>query len=412
MAGGEGLPLLAAAGAHFCLLSGYYMLRSVREAMALEAGREHIPLLFTLTFFVMLVLLPVYWWVVARVRRDRLASVLYLPVVTLFLVIAAFVLGGRLSPALAGTYFVGVTAMNLFVVSIFWSLMADLWSPDAAKRLFGFVAAGGSAGALAGPAFNALFVERVGAGASIVLACMLLATAAVLVSIAQHRRAAADPQRAPDPRLRVGGRARDDLARLVRSPYLLGIAGLIVGGQILGAFMYNEQARYVESAFTTLTERAALFARIDLAVNVLALVFQSLVVGWLTVRAGIGTSLAALWAIGCASFVLLALVPTGTVLLATQVLRRAGDYGLFKPAREMLFTVLQPQSKFKSKSLLDTVLQRGADSVGNGLYLLVAGLGLASIAWLSAAACVLLLLGARRLGTAFADRERRAANMR
>jgi AAA family ATP:ADP antiporter len=134
---------------------------------------------------------------------------------------------------------------------------------------------------------------------------------------------------------------------------------------------------------------------------------QTLLVGWLTARAGVRATLTAMWGLSAASFAILALFPGGAMLLFTQVIRRGGDYGIFKPAREMLFTVLSPESKFKSKSFLDTVLQRGSDSLGNGLYVLVSGLGLAVIAGLCAAACVLLVMGARWLGAVFADQESR-----
>ena len=316
---------------------------------------------------------------------------------------------GHVPPKLAAVYFVSVTALNLFIISVFWSVMVDLWRPDSAKRLFGMVAAGGSAGALVGPAFNALLVEQLGATAVIYIACALLTGAVFAGMLAQSLRAQADAATATGASVAVGGRAVDDLARLARSPYLLGIAGLIVMGQVLGAFMYNEQAKYVEAAYTSLAERAALFARVDLASNILALLMQTLLVGWLTTRGGVRATLTAMWGVAAASFAMLAFFPGGALLLITQVVRRGGDYGLFKPAREMLFTVLSPQSKFKSKSLLDTVLQRGSDSLGNGLYLLVAGLGLAAIAGLCAAACVLLIMAARWLGAVFADQESRAS---
>jgi AAA family ATP:ADP antiporter len=404
VAPGERLALIAAAGTYFLLLCGYYMLRSLREAMALEAGRAHIPILFTLTFVVMLAILPAYWWLVARVRRDRLLATVYLPVVVLFCIVATFASGRHVAPLLAGGYFVLVTAVNLFLISVFWSVMVDLWPPGAAKRLFGFVAAGGSAGALVGPAFNATFVRQLGVSAVIYVACSLLVLAVFSGVATQWLRARA-PETAVDTRVAVGGRAIDDLLRLARSPYLLAIAGFIVLGQCFGAFMYNEQARYVATAYTNLTDRAALFARLDLASSVFSLLMQSLVVGWLTVRGGVRATLTAMWALCAVSFGVLALFPTGAVFLTTQVVRRGADYGLFKPAREMLFTVLSPETKFKSKSLLDTVLQRGADSVGNGLYLLIAPLGLAGIAAVCTSACVLLVMGARWLGAAFADRE-------
>jgi ATP:ADP antiporter, AAA family len=139
---------------------------------------------------------------------------------------------------------------------------------------------------------------------------------------------------------------------------------------------------------------------------------QTIVVGWITVRGGVRATLTTIWALCGVSFAALAVAPTGAMLLATQVLRRGADYGLFKPAREMLFTVLSPETKFKSKSLLDTVLHRGADSVGNGLYLALAPLGLAGIAAVCTSACVLLVMGARWLGAAFADQENKGLRSR
>jgi len=371
--------------------------------MAIEAGRDNIPLLFTLTFVVMLAILPIYWWVVARIPRNRILACVYLPITVLFAVIATAASTGHVPPKLAAAYFVSVTAVNLFIVSVFWSVMVDLWRPDSAQRLFGMVAAGGSLGALAGPAFNALFVERLGATNVIYVACAMLVGAVACGMLAQRTRAKADSTAATH--VAVGGRAIDDIARLVRSPYLLLIAGLIVVGQVFGAFMYNEQAKYVEAAYANLTERAALFARIDLAANVLALFMQSVVVGWITARGGVRATLSTVWLLAGVSFAILALVPSGAVLLATQVLRRGVDYGLFKPSREMLWTVLEPASKFKSKSLIDTALQRGSDSLGSGLYLLLAPLGVAAIAGLCAAACVLLLPVARWLGATFTEQE-------
>lgn len=410
VAPGEGRALLAAAAAYFLLLAGYYMLRSLREAFALEVGREQIANLFYATFFVMMAILPVYWFVVARVPRRWLFPAVYSVVVVLFSALAAGMAiapGNRILPAV---YFVAVTSLNLFIVSVFWSVMVDAWRSQAAKRLFGFIAAGGSAGAIAGPAFNALFVERLGPSPTIWVACGILLLATLLGRRAQFHEVAADDSVSPvDPHARlalpVGGRAIDDLKRLGTSPYLLAIAGLIVGGQILGGFMYQEQAKYVEAAYTTLAERAALFARIDLAVSVLSLVFQSLVVGWIAARGGVRLALGLVPMLLIGSLVLLALLPIGAVLLATQVFRRAVDYGLFKPTREMLFTVLNAESKFKSKSLIDTLLQRGGDSVSQLAYPLVAGFGLVGVSWALAGVSAVMLLVALWLGSVFGRRE-------
>jgi len=413
VAPGEGRALLAAAGAYFLLLAGYYMLRSLREAFALEVGRAQIANLFFITFFVMMAILPVYWFVVARLPRRWLFPAIYSAVVVLFSALAAgmaFASGNRILPAI---YFVAVTSLNLFIVSVFWSVMVDAWRSQSAKRLFGYIAAGGSAGAIAGPGFNALFVEQLGPSPTIWVACFVLLLATVLGRRAQFLEAQGEQgDGGVDPRARlalpVGGRAIDDLKRLVTSPYLPVIAALIIGGQVLGGFMYQEQAKYVESAYVTLAERAALFARIDLAVSVLSLVFQGVVVGWVAARGGLRLALGLVPILLIGSLVLLALLPVGAVLLWTQVFRRAVDYGLFKPTREMLFTVLNPESKFKSKSLIDTLLQRGGDSVSQLAYPLVAGFGLAGVAWSLAGVSVLMLLGALWLGAVFGRQEREA----
>ncbi|MFZ9709344.1 MAG: NTP/NDP exchange transporter [Steroidobacteraceae bacterium] len=397
IAPGEGRALLSAAAAYFALLSGYYMLRSLREAFALEVGREHIASLFYLTFVVMLGVLPLYWFLVARLPRRALFPVIYSAVVVLFVGLATAMGNGEVGRVVGAVYFVAVTSLNLFIVSVFWSVMVDAWRSESAKRLFGFIAAGGSAGAIAGPLFNSLFVESIGPRATIYVACLLISLAILLGRRAQRLEADTNARLV----LPVGGRAIDDLKRFATSPYLLAIASLIIGGQIIGGFMYQEQAKYVESAYETLTSRAALFARIDLAVNVLSLVFQTVVVGWVASRGGVRHALSLVPLLLIGSFVLLVALPVGTVLIATQVFRRALDYGLFKPTREMLFTILNPESKFKSKSLIDTLLQRGGDSVSQLAYPLVAGFGLVGVSGVLAGVSVLMLLMTWWLGQSF-----------
>jgi AAA family ATP:ADP antiporter len=404
---GEGRAVLSAAAAYFFLLCGYYMLRSLREAFALEVGRESIATLFYVASGIMAVVLPLYWFVVARLPRRLMFPVIYSAVALLFTGLAvgmAVAPGGRLLPAV---YWVAVTSLNLFIVSVFWSVMVDAWRSVAARRVFGFIAAGGSAGAIAGPLINTLFVERSGTTNIIFVAVAFLVVAAVFGHRAQAVEARSEGQ---DPSARlslaVGGRAIDDLKRLATSPYLVAIAGVVVLGQVIGGFMYQEQAKYVEGAYTALESRAALFAKIDLATSVLALFFQAVIVGWLASRGGLRAALGAAPVLLVGSFLALALAPVGAVLLATQVLRRATDYGLFKPTREMLFTVLNPESKFKSKSLIDTLLQRGGDSLAQLTYPLVAGFGLAGVAWVLAGVSVAMLVVALWLAAVFTRRER------
>ncbi|MFO0509743.1 MAG: hypothetical protein ACK51K_03715, partial [Gammaproteobacteria bacterium] len=305
---GEGRAVLASGAAYLFLLAGYYMLRSLREAYALEVGREHIATLFYIALAVMVVVLPLYWFVVARLPRRSMFPAIYSAVALLFLGLAFGMQAMPGSKLLPAVYWVSVTSLNLFIVSVFWSVMVDAWRSGSAKRVFGFIAAGGSIGAILGPMFNSLFVERVGATVVIVIAVTLLLVAAAL----GHRAQAAEARsEGLDPAARlalpVGGRAIDDIRRLVTSPYLLAIAGIVVLGQIIGGFMYQEQAKYVEAAYTTLESRAALFARIDWATNGLALLFQAVIVGWLAARGGLRAALGAVPVLLLGSFLLLAL---------------------------------------------------------------------------------------------------------
>jgi AAA family ATP:ADP antiporter len=394
--------LLAAAG-YFCLLCGYYMLRPLRDSLALEVGVRYNRWLFTAVLVCSLVLLPIYWWLVGRTPRGRL---LWIAAVLFALVFVSLAIGLKLAPrepALAFAYFVALTTANFYIVSVFWSAMADVWRPELAKRFFGYVAAGGSLGALVGPPLVRLGIHELGPTPLIILACAFILGSAPCVSAARRvlRRFSA---RVPDGAIPVGGRALDDLARLARTPYLLGIAGLLIAGQMIGAFMYSEQGKYVAANYSSLADRASLFATMEFCVNLLAFTFQAGVVGWLTRRGGVSASLSAMPVLLGVTFIALGLYPIGAMLLATQVIRRAADYGLGKPAREMLFTVINPESKFKSKSLIDTVLQRGADSLGQWVYVFVSPLGLAGIAWLCAGLSVAVLGATLRLGRAFETR--------
>jgi len=398
--------LLAAAAASFCMLGGYYMLRPIRDAMALDAGVSNF-VLFSAVLACSTLLLPLYWWLVGRTPRGRLLWFVYVPFALMFLVLAVALDLYPRDQKLAFAYFVVHASGNLYVISVFWSAMADVWRPELAKRFYGYVAAGGSAGAVLSPFIVTSFVEQVGHTPLIVVACVSILASAALVATARGiLRRCATGGSVPDSTIPVGGRALDDLARLVRTPYLLGIAGIIIAGQIIGAFMYSEQGRMIAGMFSSDLERTAFFARLELFVNLLALFFQAVVVTWLTRRGSVALSLSAMPVLIGASFIVLAAAPVALVFFVTQVIRRAADYGLGKPPREMLFTVLNPETKFKSKSLIDTVMQRSSDVLGQWLYQFVAGLGLAGIAALCGALCAVLLAAARLLGVGFEKRQR------
>jgi len=404
---GERRALLAAASACFFLLGGYYVLRPIREALALEVGVRNNFQLFLMVMAASCVMLPIYWWLVGRTPRTRLLWLVNVSFAAIFIALAFALAAMPGNRVLAGTYFVTLTTSNLLLIAVFWSAMSDVWRPELAKRFYGYVAAGGSAGAIVGNlVVRGVVIER-GLPPLIIGACVGIVVSAALVSYARAALRGAGGRGVPDGAIPVGGRALDDLRRLCTSPYLLGIAGIIIIGQTIGAFMYNEQGKYIASLYPSAEERAAMFANLEIAVNLLAMFFQAVIVSWLTRRGSVALSLSAMPALVGGSFVLLALIPTGAVLLITQVIRRAADYGLGKPPREMLFTVLNPESKFKSKSLIDTVLQRGSDVGGQAVYKLVEGAGVVGMSWICVLLCAGLLFSTRTLGRAFESRRAR-----
>ena len=266
--------LLAAAG-YFCLLCGYYMLRPLRDSLALEVGVRYNRWLFTAVLVCSVALLPIYWWLVGRTPRGRLLWIVAALFALVFVSLAVGLKMAPREPALAFAYFVALTTANFYIVSVFWSAMADVWRPELAKRFFGYVAAGGSLGALLGPPLVRLGIHELGPTPLIIFACAFILCSAPCVSAARRvLRSGVGGARVPDGAIPVGGRALDDLARLARTPYLLGIAGLLIAGQMIGAFMYSEQGKYVAASYSSLADRAALFATMEFCVNLLAFAFQ------------------------------------------------------------------------------------------------------------------------------------------
>ncbi|HJZ88330.1 MAG TPA: MFS transporter [Polyangia bacterium] len=381
----------------FALLCGYYVLRPVREEMGIARGAEQLPWFFLGTFVATLAAVPLYSWVVARKPRRRIVPVVYhfaAANLLLFWVLLRFGLVPR--PALAPVFFVWLSVFNLFVVSVFWSLMADLFTPEQGKRLFGFIAAGGSAGGLLGPLVAAFLTRRIGQAQLLLLAATLVELAVVCVSQLAHPRTQRHAQ-AP-----IGGGIWAGFVGVARSRFLQGIAGQTLATTVTATFLYLQQARIVQAAALDPATRTMLFARIDLCVNLVALLVQAAGTGRLLARAGlaVGLSVTPLCnALGCAA---LALAPRFGVLMAVQAVRRAAHYAVERPSREVLFTVVPDEDKYKAKSFLDTFVYRGGDLLGSwafrglgALGLAIRGTALAAIP-LSAAWLVLVLFLARR----------------
>src|SRR5882724_2016509 len=346
---GEVAAMLWSFAYFFCLLCGYYILRPVRDEMGIQGGVENLQWLFTGTFATMLAAVPLFGWVSSRFPRRKLLPIVYLFFVAnllIFYVLLQF----RIAPTFtAQAFFIWVSVFNLFVVSVFWSFMADLYRNEQARRLFGFISAGGSLGALAGPTVTTVLAPATGPAILLPLSACLLLMAVLCIyrlagRVARNPRDLAEIGRRAAERP-IGGNIFAGVTLTLKSPYLLGIGVYVVLGTVLSTFLYFHQAYIVSMAISDSGSRTALFAQIDLAVNVLTLVCQLFVVNRLIARFGIGTTLMVLPALAVVGFLLIGLAPTLTVLVAFQVLRRAGEYAIARPAREILFTVLNRISR-------------------------------------------------------------------
>jgi AAA family ATP:ADP antiporter len=394
----------------FMLMSAYYLLRPLRDAMAIGAGLENLPWLYTGTFVAMLTLTPLFGALVSRVRKQLLLPITYgFFASNLF----AFYLLFKMNPDgrwIAISFFIWLSVFNYFVVSVFWSFMADIFRDVEAKRLFGPIAAGGGTGAILGPLVMQFLVPRIGVDAVVGLAMLLLlGTLPCIRGLAlwadkRHGRFVKPPG---DPESRIGGGMLSGLLLVARSPYLFGIFSVIAIGSVTGVFMYNELLRLVEANYSELATRAQYFGRLDTAVNVVAWLFQGVVVGWLIRKFEVAGALVAIPILALLSFVTLAVVPTLMILAGGQILRRAGEFGIAKPSREVLFTVVDAEAKYKAKNFIDTVMQRGSDMAGIWLFFLMqsVGFGLSGYSIICAVCMVAAIAISLGLGRAFARRQ-------
>lgn len=378
------------------LLASYYMIRPLRDALGAGVGGDQIKYLSAAVFVTMLLIVPVFGWLVAHFRRNVLLPAVYAFFVANLLAFAAVFAASPDDPWVARVFYVWTTVFNLFVVSVFWSFMADLWREEQGRRLFGVIAAGGSLGGLVGPMLTRAVVADVGiAGVALMSAGFLACTLGTIVMLARHAGAesALARTRLDEP---VGGAILAGLARLASSPFLLGIAALLAVGATLGMFVYIELADYVRETFATATERTRFYSLRDFWVNAIALVLQLVVVGRLTSRFGVRTTLLFTGVIFTASFATIGLAPSLLALAAANVALRACEFGLAKPSRDMLYTVVDPETKYKVKNVIDTAIYRGTDMASGFLHaaIVAAGVTLGGLGWIG----VVLALGLVALG--------------
>jgi ATP:ADP antiporter, AAA family len=399
----------------FFLLASYYVVRPLRDEMAIAGGVNRLPWLFTATLVLMVLAVPIWSALAARLPTRRLIAIVYrffLANLLLFFVLFQFPV---IHVVLARALFVWTSVFNLFVVSVFWSFMADVFQQHQGKRLFGFVAAGGSAGAIMGPLITSTIVGRIGPVNLLLIAALLLEAASQcaarlatwstrppppsgqdgiqprtdqpfvpaspglaspgLTAPGLTAPGAGDPQPGIGEKRDsdaigsgVGGGAWAGLRLLFTSSYLGGIAAyvlLLTGTATLG---YMLQARLVVAEGLTPSARTALFARIDLVVNIGAAAVQALLAGRVLARFGVGPALLLGPILTIASALALGALPRLSVLICGNVTRRVAEYAVSRPAREVLFTVVTREEKYKPKSLIDTVVYRAGDASSSWLF--------------------------------------------
>jgi AAA family ATP:ADP antiporter len=381
---GEGRALGWSFAYFFFLLAGYYVLRPLRDEMGIAGGVRNLHWLFTATFAVMLAAVPAYGALVARLPRRRFIPLVYhffVANIAVFWLLLSFDLG---KVQVARVFFVWISVFNLFAVSVFWSYMADLFASEQGKRLFGFIAAGGSAGALLGPLLAVGLALPLGPVNLLIVAALLLELAVLcgrrLETAAPPAAAVgaphADTTAAPPGSAGLGGGWLTGIAMVLRSPYLAGIALWVALLSLAGTFLYFQQANIVAAASDDPAVRTRIFASIDLAIGILTLIVQLLATGKLIGRFGVGRAAAALPLVFVLGFLLLAVAPMLLVVVAFQAIQRTANFALSNPAREVLFPVLQREEKYKAKNVIDIVVFRGADAASGWLFALMRGAGL------------------------------------
>ena len=384
----------------FSVLMSYYIMRPIRDEMGVAGGVKNLPWLFTGTLIAMVAVNVPYGALVRALPRVRFIAVTYrFFAINILMFAVALWLANKTQTVWVGrVFFIWISVFNLFVVSVFWAMMVDTFDPEQSKRLFGFIAAGATLGAL----FGSLVVVAL---AKHVPQTILLVGAAVLLEIAVFgvRRLSAHAkvmrlEEAVVADERIGGSIWAGFAKTFASPYLLNTALFLLLFSLTSTLLYFQVADAAASAFHGKAARTAFFADIDLAVNVLTLAIQIFATGPILRRIGVMLTLALLPAASVLGFGVLALAPSVVAVVAFQVVRRAGNFAIARPTREILYTVVPREDRYKAKSFIDTVVYRVGDQFGAWSTDLVHGAGHTIVALIAIPLSVLWLLESLWLG--------------
>src|SRR6059058_4130630 len=373
----------------FVVLAGYYVIRPVRDNIGAQQF-ENLWWMFTVVLVAMIVANALFSMIVARMSRRRFIPIAYrffiLNLVIFYLLMRA--LPAAQQPLLARCFFVWVSVFNLFATTVFWAFMTDLFTPEQGKRLFGFIAVGGSLGGILGPIITASLVHRVTTGVFLLICAAMLEIAAQCVRFfpAEFRTQDRHDESA-NAEKPIGGGIWEGITHIYRSPYLFGLFLFILLYTLTSTWAYFQQAELTKAGFADRAARTAFFAKLDLSVNTLTLLLQIFLTGRLMKFLGVTVTLLFMPVLSLFGFAAMGLMPVLTVLAAFQIARRASTFAFMRPAREVLFTVLRREDKYKAKSFIDTFGYRCGDQIGAYSYkgLQALGLGLSGISYIAVA---------------------------
>jgi AAA family ATP:ADP antiporter len=369
---------------NFVVLGGYYVIRPIRDEIGADRGVENLPWMYTGTLIGMLIANALYAAIVARMSRRR-----FIPIAYRFAILNLFVffILMRVMPAaqersiLAPIFFIWVSVFNLFATTMFWSFMADTFAPEQGKRLFGFIAVGGSLGGIVGGAVTSSLAGKLSAAVFLLITAAMLEVAAQCVrffpgDVRKHETQSEEP---------IGGKFWEGATHIARSPYLLGLAVFLIIYTVTNTWAYFQQAELTGSQLHDRAARTSFLANIDISVNTITVLIQIFVTGRLMKWFGVGITLVLMPLLSAIGFAAIGFAPILVVLATFQILRRAAGFALLRPAREVLFTVLRREDKYKAKSLIDTFGYRLGDILGAWSEPLMRwlGLGLVGISWVA-----------------------------
>lgn len=389
----------------FLLMGSYYILRPVRDALASDWTDAEVSWLWTITFFISTIAVSLYGAAISKIRFQRLVPSVYGLFAASFIL---FYVGEHILTEhtfLDKGFYLWVSLFSLFHISVFWSFMADTFSKPQATRLFGFIGAGASAGGIVGPATASLLVGDLGTDALLLIASAMVAITLPLVSWLQrlkisdlhNHNVALDTAN-----LAIGGNPLAGFAEFLRSGYLLAIGLFLFLYTFISAFVYFELKNLLD-VYDTET-RTQIWANMDLAVNSLTILVAVFATGRIVKRLGMPSTLALIPALTGVGLMMLAAAPLVGVVVALQIIRRAGEYAVSRPAREMLFTTVDRETRFKAKPVIDIVIYRGGDMLSAWAFTgltQVFGLGLAAVALIGAVVAALWAFTGIYLGQRF-----------